>query len=361
MRATKQHEYTMNKGLSEPGSLAHLTPSKILICQQRQIGDVVLSTPAAKLLKRAYPDAEIHYLTEEKCAPVLANNPNIHKVWTIDKSMGFLKRIRQLWAIRKTRFDLVVDFQQLPRCKSTAFFSGAPVRLSYTPKWYNRPAYTHWIKMLGGYAVKAKMSVLRPLGIEWDLERPEIFLTEQEQERAETYLLDRDIDADKKLITVDSTHWSDTRRWPAEYYAELIGLINERNPECRFLLLYGPGEKDQAQAVYDQTPAKHACILPEEQLGIRQTAALMEQAWLHLGNCSAPRHFALAVKTPTFTIVGSNSGRSWTFPAPDQEYIRLGVACSACNKNTCKNKTLACLTELKPPNISKLLPIEERV
>ena len=51
--------------------LATFSPKRILVCQLRQIGDVVLATPSIELLKRRYPDAEIHLLTEKKCAPLL--------------------------------------------------------------------------------------------------------------------------------------------------------------------------------------------------------------------------------------------------------------------------------------------------
>lgn len=65
--------------------LATFSPKRILVCQLRQIGDVVLATPSIELLKRRYPDAEIHLLTEKKCAPLLEHNPHLGKVWALDK------------------------------------------------------------------------------------------------------------------------------------------------------------------------------------------------------------------------------------------------------------------------------------
>lgn len=49
-------------------SILALDPAKIkkiLVCQLRQIGDVMLSTPVAELLAQKFPDAEIHYFTEK--------------------------------------------------------------------------------------------------------------------------------------------------------------------------------------------------------------------------------------------------------------------------------------------------------
>ncbi|MDY7001185.1 MAG: glycosyltransferase family 9 protein, partial [Thermodesulfobacteriota bacterium] len=90
---------------------------KILVCQLRQIGDVLLATPSIRLLKKAFPESEIHILTEKKSAPILEHNPDLAKIWAIDK-----KRLNHLgkelvfyFQVARQRFDLLVDFQQLPR------------------------------------------------------------------------------------------------------------------------------------------------------------------------------------------------------------------------------------------------------
>ena len=134
--------------------LATFSPKRILVCQLRQIGDVVLATPSIELLKRRYPDAEIHLLTEKKCAPLLEHNPHLGKVWALDKKVlsSLPQEIAWYWHVARTGYDLVVDFQQLPRCRWVVAFSGAPVRLSYTPPWYTRLLYTHSSDMLDGYS-----------------------------------------------------------------------------------------------------------------------------------------------------------------------------------------------------------------
>ncbi len=67
--------------------LTDFKPKRILACQLRQIGDVLLATPSLQLLKERYPEAELHLLTEKKCAPVLENNPHVDHVWEIDKKL----------------------------------------------------------------------------------------------------------------------------------------------------------------------------------------------------------------------------------------------------------------------------------
>lgn len=339
------------------------SPRRILVCQQRQIGDVVLTLPIISMLKAQFPNAEIHLLTEKKCVPVTENNPEIAKIWPIDKKLSIWQSMRFYWKVARQNFDLVIDMQQLPRIRWVVLFSMAKYRLTYTPKWYNRWLYTHWgPRLKGGYAVKTRADILAPLGIKWEQERPKIHLTKSEKDWAEEYLNANGLDDTEVLVSIGNTHWSKTRRWPAEYYAQLMDLIVEQRPQAKFLLCYGPGEEKQVQAAYDNLQNKDRCIFPDRILSLREMAALMEHAWLHIGNCSSPKHIALAVGTPTMTMIGSTGGTAWTFPAHDQNYVNIWVPCRKCNSDTCANGTLACLRDLTPEialiEILKEIPVD---
>ena len=69
--------------------LSTLNPKRILVCQQRQIGDVLLASPVFEVLKKRFPQAELHLFTEKKCEPLLRHNPFIDAFHLIDKSGGF--------------------------------------------------------------------------------------------------------------------------------------------------------------------------------------------------------------------------------------------------------------------------------
>lgn len=321
---------------------------KILVCQLRQIGDVLLSTASIGLLKQRFPHAEIHVYTEKKCVAMLENNPDVAKVWAVDKKALStpLKEFSFYWQVSRQGYDIVVDFQQLPRIRWVVALSRAKVRLSYTPEWYNRWIFTHTISPLDGYSAMAKASVLRPLGIEWKGEKPRLYLTERERTWAGGYLEQYGITTDHSLITVDVTHRRATRRWPAKHYAELIRMAAASDASLRFLLLYGPGEEDDVRAVYDACGCPEQVIVPREIISLREMAACIEKASLHLGNCSAPRHVAVAVDTPTFVILGATSG-AWTFPSPEHVSVSLGIDCQPCNQNGC-NRGLRCLEEFTP-------------
>lgn len=344
--------------------LSTFEPARILVCQLRQIGDVLLATPSIRLLAERFPRAEIDVFTEKKCLPVLEHNPRIHTIWAVDRKQlpTFFHELAFYLRIARRKYDLVVDFQQLPRCRFVTLFSRAKVRLSYPPPWYNRLLYTHTVRPTDGYSGMYRASLLAPLNIHWQGQAPEIFLTDEEKNWAVKFLATQNL-APKEFITLDPTHRRSTRLWPAHHYGRMIATVHAARPDARFFILYGPGEKEMAREVLTHCSTPQACVLPEEVIGLRQMAAVQSLARLHVGNCSAPRHFAVSVGTPTLTVLGATSS-GWRFPSADHEDICLDLPCQPCNQNTCARKDHACLENLEPERVAtqvlNMLSTEER-
>ncbi|BBD07847.1 glycosyltransferase family 9 protein [Desulfovibrio ferrophilus] len=331
---------------------------RILVCQLRQIGDVLLSTPSIRLLRKRFPNAQIHLLTEKKTLSMVENNPDVTRVWAIDKKAhkNIAAQLAFYWQVASQRYDLVVDFQQLPRIRWVVALSrlfppesGPQVRLTYDPPWYNRWLYTHWSSPVHGYAAMTKASVLRPLGISWNKEPPRLFLTATEQARAKAILIDHGIGPDDVLITVDPSHRRATRQWPEGHYGELIRLASQADSRLKFLVFYGPGEEHVARAVQDAAGVP-ACIVTKSMLSLRDMAGCIKHATLHLGNCSAPRHMAVGVGTPTLTVLGSTSN-AWTFPGSDHKALAKGLDCQPCNENSCPSGSIRCMTDFMPDEV----------
>ncbi len=330
--------------------LTSFIPKKILVCQLRQLGDVILATPSFEILKKKYPQAELHVLTEKKCVPLLEQNPYIYKIWSLDKTIlsSLIKELLWYWNVAQTNFDLIVDFQQLPRCRWIVAFSRAPVKLTYAPPWYTKILYTHFIKPIDGYSAMSKASILRPLGIHWNGEQPCIYLTSEEKKSAQNFLITLGLKINHFLITIDPTHKQKTRRWPIKHYIQLMKDICNAYPSTCFLLLWGPGEYEYVQPISACKELQSYLLLPKDMLTLRTMAACIHKAQIHIGNCSAPRHIAVAVNTPSFTILGSTSS-AWTFPSTDHNHIQANISCQPCNHNTCSH--IKCLNNCTPQSV----------
>ena len=59
---------------------------KILIIRLGAIGDVVNSLVIHQAIKKQHPDVELHYMTLDTIAPLLENDKDITKIWTIENA-----------------------------------------------------------------------------------------------------------------------------------------------------------------------------------------------------------------------------------------------------------------------------------
>jgi len=325
--------------------------SHFLVVQLRQLGDVLLTTPIARILKEAYPEAIVCFWTEKACQSVLKGNPYIDRMIVTRRTNNLLHTFRLVRQLRQSRFDVLLDFMSNPRSAVSSFLSGTPMRISYRKKGRGM-LYTHQVDANATpYAVDYKKSLLQPLGINSEWRLPEIFLTDEEKTFGRI-LRDKLLPPGRlRLITIDPSHRRYTRRWPVKHYAGLSHLVAEKM-QALPVVLWGPGEEEVAQEVVDAS--SHTAVMAPA-TSVREMAALIKAADLHVGNCSAPRHIAVAVGTPSFTILGSTSS-GWTFPANTHTDCSLGLHCQPCNRNECPIN-VQCLTDLLPEDVFEQLSV----
>ena len=97
--------------------------ARILVVALRRLGDVLLTTPLIRSLKRAYPDAAIDALVFAGTQGILAGNPDLAAVITMPPrpAMGeTLVLLRRLWR----RYDLAVSTQSGDRPTFFAWAAG---------------------------------------------------------------------------------------------------------------------------------------------------------------------------------------------------------------------------------------------
>ena len=78
--------------------------SKFLIIRFSSIGDIVLTTPVIRCLRRQYPEAEIHFLTKQAFRSIVAHNPYINKIHTLGDSFELM-----LHELLIEEYDYIID------------------------------------------------------------------------------------------------------------------------------------------------------------------------------------------------------------------------------------------------------------
>src|SRR5687767_5724394 len=107
---------------------------QILIVRLREIGDVVLTTPAVRGIRTRFPDARLTYVVEPAAAPVVIHNPHLDEVIVAPRTRGLAGCAADLALGRRLRtrgYDLAIDFHGGPRASLLTWLSGATTRVGY--------------------------------------------------------------------------------------------------------------------------------------------------------------------------------------------------------------------------------------
>jgi len=305
----------------------------------RQIGDVVVATPAVRLLRRKFPEAHIAFLVEEHCAPIVRLNPHLDEVlvYTREIRKSLIRQIAFIRSVRLMEFDLVLTFLSNMRTALIAWGAGARTRVAF-PSILNC-FFNTVVKKIKGYAALRRLRLLKALGIfEEELEL-ECHYSEDASKRVESFLRQRGVREGDFLITLSIYSRKPTHCWPFPKYARLIKRLAGEGR--RFVFTEGPGEKTIVDPVVRETAGLAIKAPPLDLDGL---TALFHRADLHIGVCSGPRHIAASQSTPTLTILGGANMKSWTHPSTHHRVVRKDLECQPCGSASCEH--IRCLVEL---------------
>src|SRR5580704_9377927 len=152
---------------------------KFLIIRFSSIGDIVLTTPVVRCLKKQVSTAEVHYLTKAAFRPILAANPYIDRLHCLQNDLDNL-----IDTLRGEDFDYVIDLHhnlrtwKVKRGLKTQAFSFDKLNIE---KWW----YTNfkWNRMPRRHIVDRYMDTLSGFGITNDGAGLDYFIPKEDELR----------------------------------------------------------------------------------------------------------------------------------------------------------------------------------
>ena len=75
-----------------------------MIIRFSSIGDIILTTPVIRCLKKQVPDAEIHFLTKSTYLRIISSNPYIDKIHYLEQSLQIV-----IAELKRENFDYIID------------------------------------------------------------------------------------------------------------------------------------------------------------------------------------------------------------------------------------------------------------
>lgn len=283
---------------------------KILVIQQKMIGDVLTSTILFEALKEKYPEAELHYLINSHTVSVVENNPFIddYIVFTPEIEKQYLKFWGLIKSIRSNKYDVVIDAYSKLSSNILSGFSKAKTKISYRKKYrsfiydYNIVRKKH-TKLAKGIEIDNRLKLLKPLGISTKNIKPKIYLTNKELKNSKLYLENNGINTNAKLFMISVLGSSNSKTYPLPYMAQLIDAIVEAT-KGQLLFNYIPSQEAQAKAVFNLCKPKTQQHIRFDVFGknLREFLAITKYCTALIGNEGGATNMAKALDVPTFSI-----------------------------------------------------------
>lgn len=301
---------------------------KILVIRLKQIGDALLSSPVCESLHRTFPQAQIDYLLYEHIAPLFENHPAIENVLSITPAdrrykIGYLRKVL---ALRRRRYDIVIDLITVPITALITRFSGAPMQIGFDKgKWRSR-LYKTRVPHHGELgALDSKLAILSGLPQTVVVDRTmRICLHEREINDMRRRLLDNGVAADRPVVMFSPISRLGLKNWPSDYFAQLIEKTIDAY-DVQVVLIWGPGEREAVQKIAAGVGRPQRVSSGVETRSLRELAALAANCAVFVGNDSGPRHVAEAVGTPTFTIFAPDVRKTVWLPNPGERHQALDM------------------------------------
>ncbi|MEY8847720.1 glycosyltransferase family 9 protein [Psychroserpens sp. XS_ASV72] len=284
---------------------------KVLIIQQKMIGDVLTSSIIFEALKREHPKSELHYVINSHTYAVVENNPFIDKFIFVTPEIenNRAKFLTFLKSIRKEHYDAVIDVYSKFSSNLMTKFSKAAIKISKY-KWYTKYYYTHTFKEASkphtnaGLAIENRLQMLAPLVPKVpEPIRPKIYLTEEEIELSKQLLITNNIDISRPLYMISVLGSGDNKTYPLPHMAKVIDFIVEQT-SGQILFNYIPNQIHEAKTVYNFCSPETRPHIFFDVFGknLREFLALTYHCNALIGNEGGAVNMAKALNVPTFTI-----------------------------------------------------------
>lgn len=316
---------------------------KILVVRFSSIGDIVLTTPVVRCLKKQVPNVELHFLTKESFGVLLEANPYVDRLWTMKKSLSELKT-----ELKAEQFDLIVDLHHNLRTARLKTYLGVKAvafeKLNLKKWWLVRTKRDLMPKM---HIVDRYLKTVEHLGVKADGEPCDFYIDPENELHLGDFQL-----KEKGFLAVSMGAQFATKVIPEEHLISLLADIPDP-----IVLLGGKGDFEKAELVKRGLKGQQVhnmCGL----FNLQQSAFLCKTAAAILSGDTGLMHIASAFKTPIVSVWGNTVPSLGMYPYAQKDLYSIhevkDLDCRPCSKigyQTCPKGHFKCMNGQNYPAI----------
>lgn len=296
-------------------------PRKILVIDFGQLGDVVMSLPALRAIRRRFPHAHITVAAGKPANEVVALSGYADEIFEVDRValrdgntfVSIWRIFKFVGQVREAKFDFVIDLHSLSETNLLGFLSGAPHRLysrrpgrslDFLATFKPRPPREEETR----HAVDRYLDVISPLQIPSPPRVPVLQTSPAADGAVDALLKKEKAQSGELLVGLVPGAGHAGRRWPIEKFAELADHLM-RNDRVRVIVFAGPEERDMVPQMRTVFPPGTIFF---DRLTIPQLASALARLTLVISNDTGPAHLAAAVSAPVIVLMDRTTPHIFT-------------------------------------------------
>ncbi len=345
-------------------------PQRILLINGAHVGDVIIATSLLPILKSAYPNAQIGFLTASWSHPVVRNHPDVSFTHCIDHwrmnrgNGGALQKRFQYWkmrrkALREVRalsYDVSVsmhpwraDFLPL------AWQAAIPVRLAFSGALFAPLAtavadYPEHIRFIHQSECQAKLLRLLGIGeVHMRQRRSSLAPSRPEDLNEVCHLLGQSSIDEAPYYVIHMGAGNPARELPVSFWREIASQL----AESQRVLFTGKGAREWSNAAAATSGIRN-CVNACDHLSWEGVVAAVRHAKAFYGVDSMAAHVAAAVGTECIAMyAGMNNHPRFRPESKDATVWNNTLPCSACDRQFgCPEMT--CMQNFDPAQIVQI-------
>jgi heptosyltransferase-3 len=331
---------------------------RILVIALRRLGDVLLTTPLIRSIRRAWLDATIDVLVFADTAGILEGNPDINRVVTMPSRPSARQSFATAASILR-HYDLAVSTQSGDRPTGFAVLASsravAPVEDRFSGRLKKALLARSVASAASIHRVEALLRLADVLGIQ----------------RFDEIVVPRralpPVAPSGAFAVIHATPMFTYKQWTAEGWRSVAAALSARG--LTVVATGGPGEEERAylDRVWNGTNV----LRLDGRCDWGQLAALLARAQVYVGPDTSVTHLAAAAGCPTVALYGPTDPRLWgswpmggmqdawlsTAPVQNQGNVWIvqhAFPCTPCQLEGCERRLTsesACLQQLAPAQV----------
>ncbi len=290
----------------------------VVVIMPSWVGDIVMATPALRLLHQAMPNTSITAALRPGLAPLLEGIDAIQNCIEIQPK-GLLGPFTAGRKIGRLNSDAVILLPNSMRSALTARLSNTRIRIG-SARQGRSSLLTHAIASPSTGEIRTTLDDYLAMANEitgsgTDDRQPRLGVTPNDLQAASNAMA---LDGEPFVVLVPGANRMD-KRWPARQFSRIAErLSHERG--LRIAVAGSPAEQPLVRSLVEEATCP-TIDLAAANPGLGGLKAIMQAASLVITNDTGPRHIAAALGTPVVSLFGPTDHR-WTV-LPDIAERRL--------------------------------------